>query len=558
MNQTRPPIPLTQSHNPATEEWNDSLLGDYLWTNTNFGEALPDVMTPITWSMMQVYFRANRLDIETAHMPMAGNIGGRAYMNLSMVASLFLGLGFSDERIRALTADTFGRIPEDMEIPIVPFTRWEALRKFVPFAFRRARLIGGLKKEVPGFIAQTPQKAERLAQKISAAQTPQALLTLWETALAPVLEHTMLMLAAGTSDYKSMSRKLRGQLTKMVGDADTNALLSGITLDDHLASDAHIASLGPLIGLTQVARGTLSRAAYLRQCGHRGASELELSLPTFAEDAALFERQIAEVARNETDAAQLLVNKRRQHAEAWVRFTEKYPRKAKKMRQNLEKLDKAAKLREAARSEVVRMIRVYRGYALKVAALTGLGADVFFLTLDETRAVLAGDDGLRLLIPIRKETHARYAALPPYPNVIRGRFDPFAWGADPERGHDRFDSSAPTPPGAGALLQGFAGSPGVIEGAVRVLASSQEGHLLQAGEILVAHTTNVGWTLLFPRAAAIVTDIGAPLSHAAIVARELGIPAVVGTGSATMRLKTGDRVRVHGGEGVVKILSSED
>ena len=66
--------------------------------------------------------------------------------------------------------------------------------------------------------------------------------------------------------------------------------------------------------------------------------------------------------------------------------------------------------------------------------------------------------------------------------------------------------------------------------------------------------TNVGWTPLFPRAAAVVTDVGAPLSHAAIVARELGIPAVVGCGDATMRLKTGDRVRVDSTAGTVELL----
>ena len=68
--------------------------------------------------------------------------------------------------------------------------------------------------------------------------------------------------------------------------------------------------------------------------------------------------------------------------------------------------------------------------------------------------------------------------------------------------------------------------------------------------------TDVAWTLLFPRAAAVVTDVGAPLSHAAIVARELGIPAVVGCGDATMRLQTGDRVRVDGGRGTVEILDA--
>ena len=96
-------------------------------------------------------------------------------------------------------------------------------------------------------------------------------------------------------------------------------------------------------------------------------------------------------------------------------------------------------------------------------------------------------------------------------------------------------------------LSGFAGAAGRVEGRVRVLDGPEQGDQFQPGEILVAVTTNVGWTPIFPRAAAVVTDVGAPLSHAAIVARELGIPAVVGCGSATTRLRTGDRVRVDGG-----------
>jgi phosphoenolpyruvate synthase/pyruvate phosphate dikinase len=94
----------------------------------------------------------------------------------------------------------------------------------------------------------------------------------------------------------------------------------------------------------------------------------------------------------------------------------------------------------------------------------------------------------------------------------------------------------------------------VVEGTVRRLDRLEESDRFQAGEVLVTTLTNIGWTPLFPRAAAIVTDLGAPLSHAAIVARELGIPAVVGCGNATMRLKTGDRIRVDGGRGLVEIL----
>jgi pyruvate,water dikinase len=190
--------------------------------------------------------------------------------------------------------------------------------------------------------------------------------------------------------------------------------------------------------------------------------------------------------------------------------------------------------------------------------LTGLGDGVFFLYLDELLDLLSGQDTATEHIAARQETHARYKALPPYPTVIRGHFDPFHWAADPNRRSDIYDAH-PSPPTSesadgGDTITGFAGAAGHVEGLVRRLDDAEQGHQLQPGEILVAPTTNIGWTPIFPRAAAIITDVGAPLSHAAIVARELGIPAVVGCGNATMRLHTGDRVRVDGGRGTVEIL----
>lgn len=145
--------------------------------------------------------------------------------------------------------------------------------------------------------------------------------------------------------------------------------------------------------------------------------------------------------------------------------------------------------------------------------------------------------------------------MPPYPTFIRGRFDPERWASDPNRRSDFYDSrvTVTTAPDSDTLT-GFAGAAGRVEGLVRRLDSAEEGHLLLPGEILVTRTTNAGWTPLFPKAAAIVTDVGAPLSHAAIVARELGIPAVVGCCDATMRLRTGDRVLVDGGRGTVTVL----
>jgi pyruvate,water dikinase len=197
-----------------------------------------------------------------------------------------------------------------------------------------------------------------------------------------------------------------------------------------------------------------------------------------------------------------------------------------------------------------------RHWFLRAGELSGLGDDIFFLTVQEALDLLVGDQSAISYIRTRREHHAKLAALPPSPAVIRGRFEPLLWANDPHRRSDYYDARAPlaAPVPSTDAVTGVAGSAGRVEGVVRFLDSVEDGSELQPGEILLASTTNVGWTPLFPRAAAVVTDIGAALSHAAIVARELGIPAVVGCGDATMRLKTGDRVLVDGSHGVVQLM----
>jgi phosphohistidine swiveling domain-containing protein len=212
-----------------------------------------------------------------------------------------------------------------------------------------------------------------------------------------------------------------------------------------------------------------------------------------------------------------------------------------------------ARDRERARSEVIRYFWVLRTYVVRAGALTGLGDDIFFLDAAEIVRVLRGETIGPRVIAERRRAYAGYAALPPYPGLIRGPFDPYAWAADPDRRSDIFVAGDRGP--AADTVRGFAGSAGVVEGVVRVLTDAADGDQLRSGEVLVTTVTNVGWTPLFPRLAAVVTDVGAPLSHAAIVARELGIPAVVGCGNATMRLRTGDRVRVDGSAGTVEVLA---
>ncbi len=125
------------------------------------------------------------------------------------------------------------------------------------------------------------------------------------------------------------------------------------------------------------------------------------------------------------------------------------------------------------------------------------------------------------------------------------------FGVTPERVEGWLASAGG--PGA-ATLTGIAASPGVAEGRARLVADPKQLAQVEDGEILVAASTSPSWTPFFSRVSAVVVDIGGIMCHAAILAREYGLPTVVGTGSATKRIQTGDRIRVDGHTGVVTVL----
>ncbi|MEJ2889243.1 PEP/pyruvate-binding domain-containing protein [Actinomycetospora aeridis] len=172
-----------------------------------------------------------------------------------------------------------------------------------------------------------------------------------------------------------------------------------------------------------------------------------------------------------------------------------------------------------------------------------LAVDVFWLTEPELRAAIRGAEvdppvaerkalrrGRALVSPPQMLPHV------PWLRTVFGRFMP----------------GAETP--AGGELRGVPGSTGSVTAVARVLRGPEDFGAMAPGEVLVARMTTPAWTPLFARAAAVVTDIGGPLSHSSIVAREYGIPAVLGTGSATERIRTGDRVRVDGDAGTVSVV----
>jgi protein-S-isoprenylcysteine O-methyltransferase Ste14/phosphohistidine swiveling domain-containing protein len=530
----------------ATSEWNDSLAGDFLWTNSNFCEAICDVMTPATWSMWGIYLEA--VPFQMPGYPLVGVIGGRPYINLSLLICVGRALGMDTRKMLQMSEDLWGRVPEGVEIPLLPLSNWQVLRMALPTLFRVRRALRVDQDEIQAFSANCRDWCVRMRGQIRQVGTPAELANLWHDELRHYFGYAWCVGRAALES--NVIGRLRHDLITLVGTADANTLLS------NLSGVKQLASLGPLAGLSRVVRNEMSCEEYLQLYGHRGPHEMELSFPRPAEDPAWFDQQLAIFAKSPVDVERLLEKQGAEFEAAWQRFVRRYPRQAKSMLQRIEQAAASTCRREEARSEATRVIWVIREFSLRVGELAGIEnrEDVFFLSLDEMLEILSGNKTALASIPACRKMYARYSALPPYPAIIIGCFDPFKWAADPHRRSDLFDGRTQNLPTAGAIT-GFAGAFGVVEGLVRRLDSPEEGEALQPGEILVTATTNVGWTPLFPRAAAVVTDVGAPLSHAAIIARELGIPAVVGCGNATLRLHTGDRVRINGEQGTVEILN---
>jgi pyruvate,water dikinase len=541
--------------------WNDSLNSEYLWSNVNFGEAVTEVMTPLSWTVLKLIFGQW---VFHPGYDTVGNIGGRPYLNISLFASVSHALGQSrQDLLETLEGTLYMHLPEGIEIPIFPIARGALPAIVLAFVQTRIREWRGV-KNLPAYLASNPARCSRLRQRIQESAGKDELLTLWQERIHPHVTGSVWHVMGSVSASTHHTMRLRRALEELVGPDDAHVLISNLTRHSGPSDGSGpLASLGPVIGIARLGRGEMERGAYLEQYGHRGPHEFELSFPRPVEDPDWLDRELARFRESPVEVEAQLARQHTEFEAAWTRFQRHYPHQAKTMGRRIDRAARQARLREAARSEYVRDRWLVRTFALRVGELTGLGDDVFFLTLDELIDLLSGDESAAHSIPGQKETYERYRALPPYPSIIVGSFDPFQWAANPSRRTDLYDASAPHQeigPGASSatLIAGSPGSAGRVQGVVRRLDRPEDGDRFQAGEILVTKQTDIAWTLLFPRAAAIVTDVGAPLSHAAIVARELGIPAVVGCGDATMRLRTGDWVRVDGGRGIVEILEPKD
>src|SRR5215203_1161454 len=348
--------PITTALHP--DPWNDSRSGDFLWTNTNVGEAIPDVMTPATWSMVQVFLTDA---MATASIPPYvgyGRIGGRIYLNVSVLVTLSAAVGVNQQSYRSLTEEVFGRVPNDLEIPPVKARKRDIIRAVLPMALH---VIGEARRDarvLDAYLADHPAVCDRRRADIAEVDLPVELADLWTEVLSPEFHRVSWMLSAATRSSGASFITTRKRLQSLVGDAAANALTAG------LGSQAgQLASLGLLDGLEQIAAEEIDRDTFNRRYGHRGPHEFEISVPRPGEDPDWIDRQLAERAASGASYRDLLRAQEQKRNEAWAELEQRHPVQAKILHHQLRVWAKISRDRERARSEVIRYFWVLRAYA---------------------------------------------------------------------------------------------------------------------------------------------------------------------------------------------------
>ncbi len=320
--------------------------------------------------------------------------------------------------------------------------------------------------------------------------------------------------------------------------------------------------LGRLASQPEASSFLSSFDKFVTEHGHRGPNDWELSARTWDNTPELALVAIDSMRRADGDLSpdHRLVDDgiKRQAAIERVR-----PHVGLMDRMNFDKAITAvthwAQAREATRDRAVRIMlpvkQVYRQLVQRAAERGGHPDPVWVALLDprsELEQYLADPRSMLTTVEERGRLFERFRAVdPPFfvtsPNDVASLEEMEAEAANRE---------AVAMASAGTVLTGDSGCSGIAEGSVRVIMDPSEGGALQPGEILVAPLTDPAWTPLFLPAAAVVVNVGALMSHAVIVARELAIPCVIAVDEATQRLQTGMRVRVDGTAGTVTVLDS--
>ena len=551
------------------------------WSDGNIRDSFPRPLTMATWSLVDataqaiVYASARLVEYPLPPgMQVMRRFGGRPYFDLdSLQWSLYDSIGI----LPADTNLTMGGFQPEIPVPDRDPMRGRA---GLARARRRLRLVGRLRRfqrdaprQIDALVAKARQSRSsdlsilsddrllarfRDVQSLGAAYEPVLQLAatysgVWARALEWVLERAarggarslVFRLLAASGDVASAEHGFRLQelADRAAGDA---AALAALRDPDpwawrKLPADAPFRT---------------AMEDYLDRFGHRAVFEMELASTRWAENP----RYVLEQVRFHLDhppardARSRAADVRRQ-AEAELAA---FPAVLRPVaRWVLARARRGAALRENAKSGSAAAIALIRqmcldvGRRLQAAGRIAAAADVFHLSIVEVEAWLMGTwdgTGAAALVADRRARLAAQYELE-LPGVIQE--SPAA------------DSGAPAVPAATSVLEGdawngVAAAPGEAEGAACVLRTPHDGGRMGRNDVLVAPSTDPGWTPLFLRASALVTETGGYLSHGAVVAREFGLPAVVNVRDAMRTLTDGDRLRVDGTAGrVTRITRSQ-
>ncbi|MDA1092048.1 MAG: PEP-utilizing enzyme [Acidobacteria bacterium] len=551
--------------------------GPTVWSNANVGDSLPHPLTTLTWSVVTsgvqsvVYASLEAVDYPIPDgMEVMRCFGGRPYFDLgSLQWGHYDAFGVSTAESNRL----MGGFQAAITVPSGNPIRGRAGLARTRRRMRLLRRFRRLAKEAPGDIEKMIDRARALRRRdlspLSDAALREELRQIQE---AVVRFQPTLQLAAAyyggwmttASDVLEWATGDRAEslVTQMLAaSGDVASAEQGYGLYD-LARLAErepdavraLAAADPFTWRALDAASPFRSAMeqYLYRYGHRAVFEMEFASIRWHQDPTYLIRQIqfhmghpdSPDPRARAEAVHARAQADLQHLPWYVRPL---------VRRLLNRSRSGAGLRENAKSAMaagVAMVhQVARELGRRFVERGTLAAsdDIFHLSLPEIEACFDGvwdGGGAARLVADRRARRLQQVAQK-LPGVIEGAAAPVA-----AAGRD----VAPGASADGRVRTGLAAAPGAAVGAACVVSSPHEADRMQRGDVLVAPSTDPGWTPLFLRASAIVMETGGYLSHGAVVAREFGIPAVVNVRDVMAEIRDGDQLRVDGDRGVVTHL----
>jgi pyruvate,water dikinase len=508
------------------------------WTRVNVGEAFPGVPTPLTWTWagpasdagvtrgwvkMGVFPRSQSKPSSDVAAHFVAICHGRALLNIDRLRSIGDRIPFNSG---AKVEQTLFSSEQVSAVGAPVRRRYPFVATQLPVAMVRARR--ALLASVPGTEAWWIDCVHRVTgDGVAAARR-----CLVDSAqrYADLAMHQAQTTVAGQGLFEALTG-----LCRRYGLPDTSAGSLATTTEP----SPEMRTVEDLWGF---AHGSLSLESFLGRHGYHAPVQGELAVPSWRVDPGPVRSLADTYRRRSADDDPAAVQRRRREERDAIQRTllERLPRVAVPVVNGLLAAVRAyVPLREVARLQFLQCYDVARAAATRLGEdLVGQGAldapgDVFYLTLEE----LAGGAPPAGLVARRRQRRAEYEA---YDLPLR-----FTGVPEPR---------PVAPPSSPGRLVGIGGSAGVAEGRARVVEGPDDPNELEDGEVLVAETTNPSYASFFLVASAVVVDIGGMLSHAAIVAREMGIPCVINTGIARHTIKTGDLIRVDGDRGLVEVI----